>query len=74
MFLVLCKGLKSYGKAVLGLVVIPLVIFFVLTCKFLTVIDFTTLQVSSIFSKVDPKIFGKYIYLFIAEHFFRRGF
>ncbi|KAL5274224.1 hypothetical protein ACFFRR_000781 [Megaselia abdita] len=50
-FLVLCKGLKSLGKIVIGLTIIPLIMFTVITGKLLYIIDYTTIQ--NIFSAAD---------------------
>lgn len=46
MFLVLCKGLKSIGKILIGLTVVPLIMFAVITGKLLYIIDYATIQVS----------------------------
>lgn len=50
-FVVLCKGLKSYGKIVFGLVAIPLIGLTVFSTKLLLMIDFSSLE--SIFPATD---------------------
>lgn len=47
-FVVLCKGLRSYGKIVLGLMVIPLIGLTTLCTKMLTMINSTSLQVTGL--------------------------
>ncbi|XP_055372530.1 putative uncharacterized protein DDB_G0282133 [Condylostylus longicornis] len=54
-FIILCKGLKSFGKIVLSLTVIPLVLFFIVTCQLLYIIDFSSVQ--NIFSASDFEAF-----------------
>ncbi len=46
-FVVLCKGLRSYGKIVLGLMVVPLIGLCTLCTKMLTMINSSSLQVTS---------------------------
>lgn len=45
-FIVLCKSVRSFGKIVIGLFVLPLFGLIALCCKFLTIINFDSLQVS----------------------------
>lgn len=44
-FVVLCKGLRSYGKIVLGLMVVPFIGLTALCTKMLTMINSSSLQV-----------------------------
>lgn len=46
-FVVLCKGLRSYGKIVLGLMVIPFIGLTTLCTKMLTMVNSSSLQVSN---------------------------
>lgn len=50
-FLVLCKGLKSFGKIVVALTLLPLVLFVVITCRLLHYVGFSNAQ--NIFSASD---------------------
>lgn len=47
-FVVLCKGLRSYGKIVLGLMVVPLIGLTALCTKMLTMINSSSLQVTKL--------------------------
>lgn len=51
-FVVLCKGLRSYGKIVLGLMVVPLIGLTTLCTKMLTMINSSSLQVKT-FEKME---------------------
>lgn len=46
-FLILCKGLKSFGKAVFLLTILPLIALAAVICKLLYVVDPAKLQVST---------------------------
>lgn len=50
-FVILCKGLRSYGKMVVGLSVLPLIGLTALVAKFITLIDMSSLQ--SVFPSTD---------------------
>lgn len=72
-FVVLCKGLRSYGKIVLGLMVIPLIGLTTLCTKMLTMINSSSLQVNFSFSNYSLFVFfafthcGRYHYLPLYE-------
>lgn len=47
-FLILCKGLKSFGKVIFIIGIVPLIGLAVVTGKLLYVVDLVKLQVSNI--------------------------
>lgn len=72
-FVVLCKGLRSYGKIVLGLMVLPLIGLTTLCTKMLFMINSSSLQVIYIFEflslNMERKIFNVTQTNIFPEHF-----